>query len=191
MDRYTNINELVNDLKSLGKWWEANEKDGYFKVITKIAQLACGYRVKGIGGINMVYWYSEDVYKAVAKACKENIPSIELAKNATANEVAKYLVIAADENKITNLVVNTNIAGIAKTKYGVDVYGCNTVVSIDTVNQFTESCKKYLAECKTSTNAENITVNEKLPQVYKGGFFKTLINKFKALFGFSTQSENC
>ena len=137
---YTNINELIQDVESLGSWKDESNLNEYFKILTKLAVIYNHQR-------NNEYFPNE-VYEAVSIICSQKFPTKEVfdEKNDYPQHVS-ILSLATSASGIRILGERTPIDEISKQTFGIDVYKRH--YSKQDEESLTASCKEYLQKIKT------------------------------------------
>lgn len=152
-DRYTDIEQIRNEIESLGDWKDPSQRDSYLKVLSKITSIYHGYELDA----GKRQYYPEEVTRAIADICSKKFPSNEevfedgkLRPGMPDNEFSNYVTLATTPLGISFLGEKTRIAQIAKEKFGIDVY--HTQMTEEEAKKLIESSEQYLAQNMEKSN---------------------------------------
>lgn len=146
-NRYRNINELLNEIESLGDWRDVSQRDKFFKVLSKITVIYYGYEIKNENGEKTRGYYPKEVIEAIVKACKGKFPTEEQIFDKDGHlkqgypDYSNYLVLVNDALGISVMGERTRIAEIARNDLGIDVY--HTPATREEVDEMVQSSKEY------------------------------------------------
>ena len=146
-NRYRNINELLNEIESLGDWRDVSQRDKFFKVLSKITVIYHGYEIEDESGKKSEEWYPDEVMQAIVKACKGKFPTKEQVFDKDGHlksgypDYSNYLVLVNDALSISLMGERTRIDEIARNEFGIDVY--HTPATKEEVDEMVQSSKEY------------------------------------------------
>ncbi|MBR6034231.1 MAG: hypothetical protein IKP28_05835 [Clostridia bacterium] len=149
-DKYTDIEQIISEIESLGDWKDPSQRDRYLKVISKIVAIYIGYEL----GDGKKQHFPHEVIRAIAHICSKKFPSEEevfqdgkLRPGMPDVKFSNYVVEATTPLGISFLAERTGIEEIAQAKFGIDVY--HTQMTEEEVKQLIESAEQYLAHNKS------------------------------------------
>ena len=163
-NRYRNINELLNEIASLGDWRDVSEKSNFFKILSKITVIYHGYELEDESGKKHREKYPDEVMQAIVKACKDKFPTKEEVFDEDGRlkpgypDYSNYLVLVNDVLSISLLGERTGIDEIAKKEFGIDVY--HTLATKEEVDEMIQSSKAYLEKLHSQELDEAIEEGE-------------------------------
>ena len=152
-NRYGNINELIDDIETLGDWKDVSQKKEFLKVLSKIAVIYNGYEIESENGEVIAGRYPKEVTDAIVEACKAKFPSDpEEAFDEEDNlregypEYSDLLFLVRDASSISYLGERSRINDIALQEFGINVYA--KTATREEVDELISSSREYLEKKK-------------------------------------------
>lgn len=155
--KYTDIEQVKENIESLGDWKDPAQRDSYLEALSKIISIYNGYELEskqedGKKSKKREY-YPNEVIKAIADICSKKFPADEeVFENGEVKPglpddlFSNYLVMARTAEGISLLGERSSIDIIAMKKFDMDVY--HTPMTEEEVKRLIESSKKYLEQEK-------------------------------------------
>ncbi len=146
-DKYTDIEQIISEVESLGDWKDPSQRDSYLKVISKIISIYHGYELEE----GKRQPYPREVIKAIVDICAKKFPSPdevfkdgELRPEMPDDEFSNYVTSATTRLGISLLGERTRIDQIAREQFGIDVY--HTQMTEEEARKLIESSEQYVLQ---------------------------------------------